>query len=238
MSQRHLENAAPWFSRCLTGAVGLAAAYTLGGQLAGRVTALRGRADIPGAVVLTFDDGPNPAATPGILDCLAEHDAPAAFFMIGRHALQHGALAREVVAHGHEVGNHTLSHRHQWFLSPWRAAEDIRRGAEAVEEATGQRPIAFRPPWGLFNVFSDAVARRLGERSVLWSVVSEGFVLPPTVEGMVDRIVGSTRGGDIINMHDAGGFADTPQRVLSALPQVILRLRDAGFRFVPLSAFL
>jgi peptidoglycan/xylan/chitin deacetylase (PgdA/CDA1 family) len=199
---------------------------------------LRRRPDIPEAVVLTFDDGPDPAATPGILDCLAEHHAPAAFFMIGRHALQHRALAREVVARGHEVGNHTFSHGNQWFLSPRQAAEEIRAGAEAIEQATRQRPIAFRPPWGLFNVFSDVVARGVGEPSVLWSVVSEGFLLPPTVEEMVGRIVRSVRGGDIIDLHDAGGFADTPQRVLAALPDVIARLRDAGFRFVPLSTFL
>ncbi len=222
----------------LTGAIGLSAAYTVAGHLAGRRAALRRRADLPQAVALTFDDGPNPEATPAVLECLAQHDVPAAFFLVGRRAEQCPKLTREILERGHEVGNHTYSHRHQWILSPGATAAEIRRGTEAIAEAGGQAPIAFRPPWGMFNALTARVARDLGQRSVLWSVVSEGFWWRPSVEEMADHIVAHTRGGDRIELHDAGGFPDTPTRVLAALPLIIERLRTAGFRFARLSEFL
>jgi peptidoglycan/xylan/chitin deacetylase (PgdA/CDA1 family) len=208
------------------------------GHLAGRRAALRRRADLPQAVVLTFDDGPNPEATPAFLECLAQHDVPAAFFLVGRRAKQSPELAREIPERGHEVGNHTYSHRHQWTLSPRGTAAEIRRGTEAIAEASGRTPIAFRPPWGIFNALTASVARGLGQRSVLWSVRSEGFRWRPSAEEMADHVVAHTRGGDIIDLHDAGGFPDTPTRVLAALPLIIERLRAAGFRFARLSEFL
>jgi len=224
----------PWAIRLAA----VSAAYTLGGEVAGWASALCHRRDLPELVALTFDDGPNPDATPAILDCLAEHGVPATFFMVGRRAAQHAGLAREVVARGHEVGNHTYSHRNQWLLSPWGAAREIRRGSDAISQACGCTPLAFRAPWGMFTPATLHAAHQIGQRSVLWSVRSEGLIWHPTVDEMVSHILSRTRGGDIINLHDAGGFRDTPQRVLAALGRIVPRLREAGFRLAPLSAFL
>lgn len=222
----------------IAGVAGLSAAYTVGGHLLGRAGALRRRPDRADAVALTFDDGPNPEATPGILECLADHSVPAAFFMVGRRAEGSPDLARQVADAGHDLGNHTYSHRHLWTLGPWRTAEEIQRGAETIAEATGQSPVAFRPPWGIFNAVAAPAARRLGQSAVLWSVRSEGLVWRPSAEEMTNHIANRVSGGDIIDLHDGGGFPDTPTRVLAALPDIIVRLRDAGFRFVRLSELL
>ena len=222
----------------IAAAAGLSAAYTFGGHFLGRASALKRRADLRDVVALTFDDGPDPQATPAILQCLAKHDVPATFFMVGQRAGRHAALAREVAESGHDLANHTYSHRHLWTLSPWGTAREIREGTEAIAGAAGRAPIAFRPPWGIFNAVAHGAAERLGQPSVVWSVRSEGLVWRPTADEMADHVVRKVAGGDIINLHDAGGFPDTPARVLAALPGIIVRLRDAGLRFVPLSDML
>lgn len=217
---------------------GLIAIHTVGAHAVARRAALSRRRDMHDSVALTFDDGPHPDATPRILECLAEHNVPATFFMVGRQVEAHPEVARDVVAGGHEAANHGTSHRHLWTCGPGATRSEIQRGHSAIEDITGQAPRAFRPPWGIFNVWAPAAARRLGETPVTWSVRSEGLVWRPSAEEMAEHIASRTQGGDIINLHDAGGFPDTPQRVLTALPAVIARLRDAGFRFVPISVML
>lgn len=219
-------------------AAGLSAAYTVGGHLLGHASALKRRADLPDSIALTFDDGPDPETTPAILGCLAEHEAPATFFMVGERVSKHGSLVRRIAEGGHELGSHTYSHRHLWTAGPWATAREMTEATEAIADAAGQPPLAFRPPWGVFNAAALAVARRLQQPSVLWSVRSEGLIWKPSPAEMAEHIAARVRGGDIINLHDAGGFPDTPARVLAALPDVIRRLRDAGFRLVGLSAML
>jgi peptidoglycan/xylan/chitin deacetylase (PgdA/CDA1 family) len=222
----------------IAGVTGLSAAYTVGGHALAQARALKRRADLPDCVALTFDDGPHPDTTPAILQCLADHGVPATFFMVGRHAEANPALARQVADLGHDLANHTHSHRHLWTVGPSRTTEELVRATAAIGDAAGRAPVAFRPPWGVFNAASMPAARRLNQPCVLWSVRSEGLVWRPSPEEMTEHVVGRVSGGDIINLHDAGGFPDTPTRVLSALPAIIGRLREAGFRFVLLREML
>src|SRR3989441_2425077 len=88
---------------------------------------------------LTFDDGPNAAATEAILDTLAADRVPAAFFMVGEHVRRFPIIARRVAAAGHEVGNHTLRHRKLHFLGPRRIREELERTHEIIASVTGRR---------------------------------------------------------------------------------------------------
>ena len=97
------------------------------------------------AVVLTFDDGPDPVVTPRVLDLLDRHGAKASFFVLGRLAAQHPEILRDIVARGHSVENHT--HRHPLSFAGWLPGamlREIRRAQEAIADACGQAPQYFR----------------------------------------------------------------------------------------------
>ncbi len=141
------------------------AAYTIGAQAAagGLRLGVRKRGPARAMVALTFDDGPDPVHTPRILDALAASGVRAAFFMVGRQVEAVPAVARAVASAGHDLGNHTYSHRHLWLLSPAASVAEVDRGAWAVAEATGLAPRYFRPPWGAFNWAAYVRAGQLGE---------------------------------------------------------------------------
>lgn len=124
----------------------------------------------PGCAV-TFDDGPHPEVTPRLLDRLAAQQLPATFFLIGAHAAAHPALVRRIRAEGHALGLH--SHSHSRLFNCWgprRLCEDLRQGADAIAQATGEPPPRlFRPPVGLKNPMVGVACARLGLVAVTWS---------------------------------------------------------------------
>ncbi len=227
---------AGWWAVGACGA--LAAAYTVGAQALARLgVAVRCGARWP-RVALTFDDGPHPDYTLRIVEVLARHGVRATFFFIGRHALQHPTVARTVAACGHEIGSHTLRHRHLWTLDPRSTWEEIAGGQRAVEDAAGVRSAYFRPPWGAFNLASLWACRRLGILPVLWTVRAEGWRWRPAPPRMVHEVVRRSHPGAVVNLHDRGGFPDTPERVLAALPGIVEGLRSRGLEPAPLQEVL
>ena len=123
-----------------------------------------------GEIALTIDDGPDPAVTPAVLDLLDTHGARATFFCIAQRAEAHPALAREIVARGHSVQNHTHAHRHNFsLLGPRGFAREIERAQASLAAITGERPSCFRAPAGLRNPFLDPVLHRLGLTLVSWT---------------------------------------------------------------------
>lgn len=219
-------------------AVASAVAYTAGAQVAARLGAAVRRGPHAMRVALTFDDGPHPAFTPRILDILASHGVCASFFLIGRHAEEEAAVARAVADAGHDVGSHTYSHRHLWSLGPAATREEILRGRDAVARVTGANTRYFRPPWGMVNAAALRVCRAEDLMPVLWTVRAEGYLWRPSVEQMVREVVGRSHPGAIVDLHDRGGFRDTPQRVLAALPGILSGLRARGLEPVTLSELL
>ncbi|MFD0345282.1 polysaccharide deacetylase family protein [Kitasatospora aburaviensis] len=88
-------------------------------------------------VALTFDDGPHPEHTPRILEVLRRHDAPAAFFCIGLHALAYSGVVRRIADEGHTLGNHTWSHAYLPDLGPIELHRQLSFTAEAIAAAAG-----------------------------------------------------------------------------------------------------
>jgi peptidoglycan-N-acetylglucosamine deacetylase len=189
-------------------------------------------------VALTFDDGPHPDYTPRILDALAAAGALATFFMVGRRVEEAAAVARAVVAAGHDVGNHTYAHRHLWTLPPAASAAEVDRGAEVVAGVTGVRPRFFRPPWGAFNWPAYLRAGQLGEQRVLWSLRPEGLFVAADASRMAGLVAARAHPGAIVNLHDHGGHPSTPRETWTALPRMIAALRERGFEPVPLRVLL
>ena len=99
-------------------------------------------------LALTFDDGPNPAVTPALLDLLSQYEAHATFFQIGERVRAFPAISREVAQRGHTLGNHTDTHPRLTFLSPRRIREEVARCDDALAAATGQATRWMRPPYG------------------------------------------------------------------------------------------
>lgn len=216
-----------------------AALYTAGAQAATWVTGVvrtgpTGRR----AVALTFDDGPNPEETPRILDALAEGGARGTFFVLGERARRHPEIVRAAAEAGHDLGNHTYSHRHLWTLGPQATRREILDGAAAIADAAGSPPRFFRPPWGTFNFAAYRISGWLGEARVLWSVRPEGYFIRASAERIVEFVIRRTRPGAIVDLHDASGFPDTAANTRKALPELLRRLREAGYEVLPLSDLL
>lgn len=179
---------------------------------------------------------------------LDRYDVPATFFMMGWNASTHADLGRAVVAAGHAIGNHTYEHKNLAFASGEETLEEIQRGSEVIEEATGVRPRWFRPPRGQLSGFSIRHATTLGLDTVMWSVTRGRAVGPGTPEGVPDHLVSQVRPGDIVNLHDGlgrgtfdprGTFTEKlrarRQVEVDALPGAIEQLLDRGVRFATIS---
>jgi peptidoglycan/xylan/chitin deacetylase (PgdA/CDA1 family) len=187
------------------------------------------------AVSITFDDGPNPDATPLILDVLKREDVKATFFVLGRHADRWPALVKRMADEGHQIGNHGYFHRKLHRRTPAYVRDDLTRGVEAIERASGVRPRVFRAPHGFRNPWVTPIARSLGERTIGWSLGVWDSARPGADE-IVRRSLTGMRPGSILLLHDGDGYDAEGDRMqtAAALPGIIGGLRDRGFEFAVL----
>jgi peptidoglycan/xylan/chitin deacetylase (PgdA/CDA1 family) len=186
-------------------------------------------------VALTFDDGPDPVATPRLLELLQQRGVPATFFCIGARAREFPDLVRRMISGGHLVGNH--SYRHAWWtnflIGRWLEAE-LEQAQRVLGELIGHPPAFFRSPMGLTNPHLAGALRRHGLTLIGWDVRS--FDQKARSAGVViDRILGKVHDGSIILLHDGGGSADVLLEVVGA---VIDALRDRGYDFVRVDGLL
>lgn len=186
-------------------------------------------------VSLTFDDGPNPEATPRILDALAEAGVKATFFILGAHAERWPDLVRRVVTEGHQIGNHGYFHRKLHFKSPAYVKRDLVLGKRAIERAGGESPRFFRAPHGFRSPWVTSIASSLGEKTIGWSLgVWDSD--RPGVDAIVERTISGTKDGSIVLLHDGDGYNANGDRTQTAeaVPEIIRGLRERGFEFVTL----
>jgi peptidoglycan/xylan/chitin deacetylase (PgdA/CDA1 family) len=186
-------------------------------------------------VALTFDDGPNPDATPRILDTLAEKGVRATFFVLGSHAERWPELVRRISSEGHQLGNHGYFHRKLQFRSPFYVRRDIRLGIRAIRRAGAPAPRFFRSPHGFRSPWTTPIASAYGERTVGWSLgVWDSD--RPGVDEIVRRTLEGVKPGSIVLLHDGDGYNPDGDRTqtAAALPQIIDRLKDQGYEFATL----
>jgi peptidoglycan-N-acetylglucosamine deacetylase len=184
---------------------------------------------------ITFDDGPNPVATPRILDVLKREDVKATFFILGRHADRWPELVKRVADEGHQIGNHGYYHRKLHRRTPSYVRDDLTRGVAAIERACGVQPRVFRAPHGFRNPWVTPIARSLGERTIGWTLGVWDSALPGADE-IVKRTLEGMHPGSILLLHDGDGYNADGDRTQTAeaLPGIIAGLRARGFRFVTL----
>lgn len=180
----------------------------------------------PSAMVLTFDDGPDPRYTPGILDTLARHKVRAMFFVCGEMATDNRDLLRRMSDEGHVIGNHTWTHPLIPRLSRPDLASEIGRTSEVVQQAVGEAPLWFRAPYGAWNRAAFEIGAELGMEPLAWTVDSLDWTEPGTTS-IVSRVLKGAAPGVIVLNHDAGGNRSQSVQALAAyLPQLLGR----GFR--------
>jgi peptidoglycan/xylan/chitin deacetylase (PgdA/CDA1 family) len=243
----------PWMIALPTAlAAGVAGIAAYGGayprsQLFGKTVC---RTNSPRKLALTFDDGPNPAITPKLLDLLDRYKARATFFVIGKHARECPDLLKETAARGHVIGNHTDAHPNLFWLKPDQITVELRCCNYSIVAATGAPPRWFRPPFGFRNPWVVPGARELKQRVVMWTLLpgdwraTSSEWLIPRMKSIAERAqrnlnaAGATNGvattGDILCLHDGSHRQLNADRLptLAALEHWLPRWRDLGLEFV------
>jgi peptidoglycan-N-acetylglucosamine deacetylase len=213
-------------------------------------------------LAITFDDGPNPAITPQILDLLARYNVKSTFFVVGKFARECSALVKEIAARGHILGNHTDSHPNLFFCGPEETHQELLRCTDAIQHASWSAPVWFRPPFGFRSPWLSEIVHRQGMRTVMWTLLPGDWRAKPldwlnarlqpiadhaTRKGTASAVPKSSEktavltpegaGGDILCLHD-GNFrqqnADRT-RTLAALEYWLPRWRDLGLEFVTMN---
>ena len=187
------------------------------------------------AVALTFDDGPNPTATPRILDVLRESQVSATFFLLGKHVERWPRLARRIADEGHAIGNHGYHHHKLHLRGPAYTRVDLCLGTEVILRATGDAPKHFRAPHGFRSPWVNAIARELGQRAVGWTLGVRDTDRPGAAV-IAERVRRGVRPGSIVLLHDGDAYHSDGDRTQTAdaLSQVIRDLRASGYRFASL----
>jgi peptidoglycan/xylan/chitin deacetylase (PgdA/CDA1 family) len=185
-------------------------------------------------VALTFDDGPDPGRTPALLETLRQLDCPATFFCLGANVDANPELARRIVDAGHELGNHTYTHRYLPATRRRNVEKELALADRAISRATGTVPTLARPPWGGRSPWTVRAFRKLGKRPVLWDVNSFDWKGEPPEE-VARRVLDHARPGSIVLMHDGGrGGALTVEAVQLVVPA----LRARGYTLMTVSEIL
>lgn len=186
----------------------------------------------PSAVVLTFDDGPHPVATPKLLDVLDDTGTRATFFLVGEQVRRNGRVAEEIVRRGHEVACHGYVHRNHLARPPRDTYDDLRRARVTIEDACGVRPSFFRPPYGVFNLASWTASRALGMRPVLWSRWTRDWEARATVHSIVDGATNDLRGSEIVLLHDADTYSapGSHDDTIAAVPEIVSYITRTGLK--------
>lgn len=173
------------------------------------------------SVYLTFDDGPIPESTPFILETLRRYNAKATFFMVGENVLRYHDLYNQIVAEGHQVGNHTFNHigsfKH-WTLT---YALNIQQANDLIKTHL------FRPPhgWMRHSVYWWFQRRY---KIVMWDLVTRDYSKWLTADDVVRNVKRYTRNGSIITFHDSLKSID---KLKTALPEALEWLQEQGYEF-------
>ncbi|MGW5098922.1 polysaccharide deacetylase family protein [Streptomyces nodosus] len=180
-------------------------------------------------VNITIDDGPDPVWTPQVLDLLREYGVKATFCMVGTQAQAHPDLVKQVVAAGHRLCDHTVSHDTTMDTkSEAFQKQQILDAERMITEASGGvRPMYYRAPGGAFTPYSRKLAASRGMRPLGWNVDTKDFELPGT-DAIVTTVERELPDGPTLLFHDAGG--DRSQTV-EALRRILPQLKEQGYSF-------
>lgn len=181
--------------------------------------------DAPKKLFLTFDDGPTPGVTEWVLDNLAEYNAKATFFCLGRNVDHYPEIYQRIVSEGHGVGNHTYSHLNGWKVSAKEYIDDVELASQYIDSTL------MRPPYGRFTKKQIVPLRQQGYQMILWDVMPEDYNPRVKPHECCNCVLKFTTGGSIITFHDS---MKARMNLYFALPRVLQYFTDLGFEFARL----
>lgn len=187
-------------------------------------------------VALTFDDGPESELTPEILDILDEHGIKATFFVIGQNAARHTDILREIYDRGHEIGNHSWSHKYLPKISKSSKKNEILKTEELLVDVLGKHTPIFRPPYGAVKAQDKQLIDSLGYRIVNWSVDTRDWA-GTSGEQIMKYVKQQLKPGGIILMHNSGN-TKTVKNMIKILPTMINWIEEQGYEFVTVTGIL
>lgn len=188
-------------------------------------------------MALTFDDGPTPG-TVRLLDLLAEQGAKATFFLCGTQVRRLPQVARRIAAEGHEVGNHTDTHRRLWRLPAREIAGEIAKAQVSIFDASGHKAKLFRAPYGVRWFGLRQAQREFDLLGVMWTVLARDWVLDAA--SIAHRVKAGAASDAIVCLHDGRELAPAPDisNTIQAVQQLLPALREKGFEFETVSQLL
>lgn len=177
--------------------------------------------DAQPALYLTFDDGPTPGITAGVLSLLDRFKARATFFCIGRNVERNPEVYERILKAGHVTGNHTYSHLKGWFTPASEYYDDISLAAHFVKSTL------YRPAYGMITPTQVKVLRQT-YRIIMWDIMSYDFAWNTSPEKCLKNVIRNARPGSIIVFHDS---LKASGKLLYALPRVLEYFGERGYAF-------
>ncbi|MFC5602461.1 polysaccharide deacetylase family protein [Sporosarcina koreensis] len=189
-------------------------------------------------VALTFDDGPDPRFSNGVLDVLKQYNVPATFFVLGSRAVANPEIVKRMQNEGYVIGNHTYTHPNLVKESDLATLEqEVTRTEDALNEIIGYRTKLFRPPYGfLYNELVEKL-RDMNYYVIGWSVDSLDWQEEPP-EVIASNVLDIIHPGAIILMHDGAESGGDRTNTIESLRQIIPALQEQGYEFVTVPELL
>jgi len=180
-------------------------------------------------IYLTFDDGPTPEITEETLDILAQYNAKATFFCIGKNVTANLGIYQRIINEEHAVGNHTYNHIKGWKSSNATYINDIEKTQEVLKsKLITHNSKLFRPPYGKLKPSQGKALQKLGYKIIMWDVLARDWNKAISKESVLNNIIKNTEDGSIVVLHDS---IKASKNMLYALPKALDYLSKKGFTF-------
>ncbi|MFA1738756.1 polysaccharide deacetylase family protein [Lysinibacillus fusiformis] len=183
-------------------------------------------------VALTFDDGPT-KNTDAILSLLDDFQVKATFFLIGKDIEEHPEEARKIAAAGHQIGNHTYSHKRMVLKSPAFIKHEIEKTDDLIAEIGYTKSIVVRPPYGKKLIGFPYYLNKHQRETITWNLEPDTFFTQD--DEKVRYVKENIRPGSIILMHP---MYDSTENELQAIEEILQTLLDGGYTFVTIDELL
>lgn len=180
-------------------------------------------------IYLTFDDGPTPGITEKVLDILAQYNANATFFCIGKNVVANPIIYKRIINENHAIGNHTYNHLKGWKSDNATYIKDIEKTQEILSSNLQVlNSKLFRPPYGKLKPSQAKALQKLGYKIIMWDVLAGDWDKTISKETVLNNIIKNAENGSFVVLHDS---VKASKNLFYALPKALDYFSKKGYRF-------